>query len=59
MVGIDEEAPLYCEQCRLSVGRDKATRTETMGNLDPEKWQTLCCPSCGQRLKTVFVGLDR
>jgi hypothetical protein len=29
-----------------------------MGGLDPDKWQTLCCPDCGSRLKTVFVGLE-
>lgn len=46
---------LDCEQCSLSVTRDEATRTETMGDLDPSKWQTLCCPSCGRRLKTVLV----
>ena len=27
-----------------------------MGNLDPETWQTLSCPHCSNRLKTVFVG---
>jgi uncharacterized protein (UPF0212 family) len=27
-----------------------------MGDLDPTKWQTLCCPHCGNRLKTVFVA---
>jgi len=27
-----------------------------MGGLDPMKWQTLCCPSCGSRLQTIYVG---
>jgi hypothetical protein len=47
---------LYCDQCDLQVTRENATRTETMGDLDSETWQTLCCPSCGRRLKTVFVA---
>jgi Zn finger protein HypA/HybF involved in hydrogenase expression len=47
---------LRCEQCDASVPRSEAVRRETMGDLDPETWQTLCCPSCGGRLKTVFVG---
>lgn len=47
-----------CENCGGVVGREDAIRTETMGELDPTKWQTLCCPDCGARLKTVFVGLE-
>jgi len=47
---------LTCEECGETVPREAATRTETMGSLDPTKWQTLCCPTCGARLKTVFVG---
>lgn len=50
----DETLP--CEACGETVPRDAATRRETMGSLDPTKWQTLCCPTCGARLKTVFVG---
>jgi len=46
---------LRCEQCDRSVAREDATRTETVGDLDPSKWQTLCCPGCGRRLKTVLV----
>jgi rRNA maturation endonuclease Nob1 len=46
----------FCENCGQSVSRDEAIRTETYGGLDPEKWQTLCCPDCGGRLETVFVG---
>jgi hypothetical protein len=38
------------------VSADDAIRGETMGSLDPETWQTLSCPHCGNRLKTVFVG---
>jgi hypothetical protein len=38
------------------VSADDAIRGETMGGLDPETWQTLSCPHCGNRLKTVFVG---
>ena len=45
-----------CGTCGAVVAFEDARRTETMGNLDPTKWQTLCCPNCGNRLKTVFVG---
>ena len=48
--------PLYCETCDREVGRDEAIRTETYGDLDPATWQSLCCPDCGQKLRTVFVG---
>lgn len=54
--GIPES--LRCDRCGAAVDPEEARRTETMGGLDPEKWQTLCCPDCGVRLKTVFVGLD-
>ncbi|MDG5777170.1 hypothetical protein VB773_12330 [Haloarculaceae archaeon H-GB2-1] len=47
---------LHCEVCDRNVARDEATRTETFGDLDPTKWQALCCPDCGRKLKTVFVG---
>ena len=50
------EDTLFCDTCERSVDREKARRTETYGNLDPKKWQVLCCPDCGNRLKTVFVG---
>ncbi|MFB6189463.1 MAG: hypothetical protein ABEI57_06235 [Halapricum sp.] len=50
------EDELYCETCERSVAREDAIRSKTMGGLDPEKWQVLCCPNCGNRLKTVFVG---
>lgn len=46
---------LRCEPCERPVDREAAIRTETMGDLDPTTWQTLCCPSCGRRLKTVLV----
>jgi uncharacterized protein (UPF0212 family) len=29
-----------------------------MAGLDPAKWQTLCCPNCGRRLETAFVGSE-
>ncbi|MFB6172497.1 MAG: hypothetical protein ABEJ23_08170 [Haloarculaceae archaeon] len=45
-----------CENCGAETTREDAVRTETMGDLDRTKWQTLCCPACGARLKTVFVG---
>jgi len=41
-----------------SDDRESAVRRETYGPLDPEKWQTFCCPDCGRRLKTVFVGAE-
>lgn len=47
---------LFCDTCERSVDRADATRSEPMGNLDPHTWQMLCCPNCGNRLKTVFVG---
>ena len=52
----DTDDTLYCDTCEETVPRSAARRTETMGGLDPSKWQTLCCPDCGGRLKTVFVG---
>lgn len=55
-IGADE--PLYCDQCDRVVERSEAVRRETIGGLDPAKWQTLGCPTCGARLKTVFVGGD-
>ncbi|MFB6161612.1 MAG: hypothetical protein ABEJ61_10635 [Haloferacaceae archaeon] len=48
--------PFECETCGAVVDRADARRAKTVGGLDPEKWQTLCCPACGSRLKTVFVG---
>ncbi len=50
------EDDLYCETCERAVTRTGATRTATYGDLDTDTWQTLCCPDCGSRLKTVFVG---
>jgi predicted RNA-binding Zn-ribbon protein involved in translation (DUF1610 family) len=50
------EETFECENCGATVARGEAIRTETMGGLDPTNWQTLCCPDCGARLKTVFVG---
>jgi DNA-directed RNA polymerase subunit RPC12/RpoP len=45
-----------CETCGRTVAVADARRRETYGGLDPDAWQTLCCPTCGSRLKTVFVG---
>jgi hypothetical protein len=47
---------LHCDTCDATVTVDEAHRSETYGGLDPAKWQTLCCPVCGSRLETVFVG---
>jgi Zn finger protein HypA/HybF involved in hydrogenase expression len=52
----DEENSFECDTCGATVAFEAARRTETFGELDPTKWQTLCCPNCGNRLKTVFVG---
>lgn len=46
---------LDCAGCGRAVDPEEATRTETMGDLDPDRWQTLCCPTCGHRLKTVLL----
>jgi hypothetical protein len=46
---------LHCDTCDADVSRAAATRTETYSDLDSDTWQTLCCPTCGSRLKTVFV----
>ena len=48
---------LRCDRCG-AVDVEDATRTRTVGDLDPDTWQTLCCPDCGARLRTVFVGPD-
>jgi len=40
------------------VEYDEAIRRETMGGLDPNRWQLFCCDRCGNRLETVFVGND-
>jgi hypothetical protein len=52
----DSDERFTCEGCGTVTDRDDAIRTETMGGLDPTTWQTLCCPDCGRRLQTVFVG---
>ncbi|WP_246998051.1 hypothetical protein [Halosolutus gelatinilyticus] len=41
---------------RTAIAFEGTRRTKTIGGLDPTKWQTLCSPNCGVRLKTVFVG---
>lgn len=48
--------PLECDTCGTAVRFEDARRTKTMGGLAPTTWQTLCCPRCGSRLKTVYVG---
>lgn len=53
---MSREGPLECENCGAAAPFEEAIRRETMGGLDPKRWQTLCCPSCGSRLETVFVG---
>ena len=56
MTSITDGESLTCEHCGDTVDPADATRSKTMGDLDPTKWQTLCCPTCGGRLKTVYVG---
>jgi ribosomal protein S26 len=46
---------LTCDACSATVPRADAIRTETYGDLDADRWQTLCCPTCGKRLRTVLV----
>lgn len=53
--GVLPEDPLDCD-CGRAVAPEAARRTETFGDLDPTTWQTLCCPDCGRRLGTVYVG---
>jgi DNA-directed RNA polymerase subunit RPC12/RpoP len=48
----------HCGTCDREIDREDATRTRTFADLDPSKWQSVCCPDCGRRLKTVFVGLE-
>jgi len=52
----DADDTFECEVCDAVVEFGDARRAETMDGLDPTKWQTLCYPACGGRLKTVFVG---
>jgi len=59
MPAMISEADLYCGTCERSVRRETATRSETVADLDPSKWQALCCPDCGRKLKTVFVARDQ
>ncbi|QRV16605.1 hypothetical protein [Haloterrigena salifodinae] len=50
------DGPFECDTCDADVRFEEARRTKTMGGLDSTTWQTLCCPHCGSRLKTVYVG---
>ncbi|WP_171052288.1 hypothetical protein [Haloterrigena sp. H1] len=52
----ETSGPFECDACGETVSLNEARRTKTMGGLDPAKWQTLCCPSCGARLQTIYVG---
>lgn len=52
----DSDDQFTCDHCGTVTDRGGAIRTETMGGLDSTAWQTLCCPDCGRRLQTVFVG---
>jgi len=54
VLGASED--LACEGCGRAVDPEAATRRATYGDLDADRWQTLCCPACGTRLRTVFVG---
>jgi DNA-directed RNA polymerase subunit RPC12/RpoP len=49
---------LECGTCGAEVAGDEAIRRKTFGDLDSDRWQTLCCPDCGARLRTIFVGPD-
>lgn len=51
----DDTEAYTCDNCGTRFSQSDATRTETMGGLDADTWQTLCCPACGARVKTVFV----
>jgi hypothetical protein len=52
---VTREDDLTCDACSTTVPREDAIRTETYGDLDADRWQTLCCPTCGTRLRTVLV----
>lgn len=52
----DPEDTHACETCGATVSVADARRSEPFGDLDPNTWQTLNCPHCGDRLATVFVG---
>ncbi|NHX40110.1 MULTISPECIES: hypothetical protein [Haloarcula] len=45
-----------CDTCARSVTVEEAIRRATFGDLDTDRWQTLYCPDCGARLRTLFVG---
>lgn len=53
-----DEDELFCDTCDRAVDREAATRTEPYGDLDPTKWQSLCCPHCGRKVETVFVPTE-
>jgi NAD-dependent SIR2 family protein deacetylase len=55
---LGSEDTVECDACGAVVDAETARRTETFGALNPAKWQTLCCPTCEARLKTVFVGRE-
>jgi DNA-directed RNA polymerase subunit RPC12/RpoP len=45
-----------CDTCGATVSAPDARRSEPLGDLDSDTWQTLNCPHCGDRLATVYVG---
>ncbi|MDS0219940.1 hypothetical protein NDI54_01080 [Haloarcula sp. S1AR25-5A] len=45
-----------CDTCGRSVTVDEAIRRETFGDLDNDRWQTLCRLDYGARFQTTFVG---
>ncbi len=52
----DAEDTFECGGCDRVVTTGEARRTKPMADIDSTTWQTLCCPGCGTRLKTVYVG---
>jgi DNA-directed RNA polymerase subunit RPC12/RpoP len=52
---MDEDRVFSCANCGAEVTRAEASVRETIGDLDPDRWKTLCCPVCGARLETVFL----
>ncbi|GGN98546.1 hypothetical protein [Haloarcula pellucida] len=50
------DARFDCDTCGRTVARAEADVSGTFGDLDG--WHTLCCPHCGARLRTVFVGSE-
>lgn len=51
-----DDGPYICDACGSETTARDAIRRATIADLDPETWQPLCCPDCGARLETVYVG---